>query len=335
MKVLVTGGTGFIASHLVRRLLQSGWEVSALARPSGALDPLKGSGVRVAFADLAEPESLERIDGDWDAVVNAAGLLGKFGTGRDSLRAVNTDGAERLFEFAQRRNVKRFVHLGTVGVTGPAEIDNSSPQAPPPLRDEETPCRPASDYQRSKLDGEKALIWAQASGSCSLTILRAGFTYGPGDLHKLPLFQTIHKGRFFFIGPGNGFLQPIFVEDLARGIEQALQGAGDGTRVFNMCGDSPVTWKDFAGTIAKALGRPLPRLSVPEALCRPAATVLEALGAALSFAPPLTHSRIDLMTRSYTYSVERARNAIGFRPEVGLEEGITRTVNWYRANGAL
>ncbi|MBI4390022.1 MAG: NAD(P)-dependent oxidoreductase, partial [Nitrospinae bacterium] len=272
---------------------------------------------------------------EWDAAVNAAGLLGKFGTRRDSLRAVNTRGADRLFEFAQRRNVKRFVHLSTVGVTGPAEIDGSFPQASPPLRGEETPCRPASDYQRSKLDGETALLQAQARGSCGLTVLRAGFTYGPGDLHKLPLFQTIQNGRFFFIGSGNAYLQPIFVEDLAMGVEQALQKADGGICIFNMCGDHPVTWRDFAGTIAKALGRTTPRLSVPEALCRPAATVLETLGAALSFAPPLTHSRIDLMTQSYTYSVERAKKSLGFHPEVGLEEGIERTVNWYRANGAL
>lgn len=322
MKLLVTGGSGFIALHLIRHFLQAGWDIDVLVRKSSSLDSLKNLKVNVLYGNLAG--SLEKVRGQWDAVINTAGLMGKFGKTREQLREVNVDGVDRLFQLC--RHAPHFIHLSTVGVMGPTPEQSGGIL----LRDEESPCHPSTDYEQSKYDGEKALIQSYLPGSSRLSIIRVGFTYGPEDYHKLALFRVVNKGYFFFIGSGNSLLQPIFVEDLVRGIEKVVHNKSDSIQIFNLCGKIPVSWREFIGVLATAMGRPAPRIKIPLSICRLAASVSEGLGRTLSIRPPLTHSMIHLMTQSYTYSIEKAEKAIGFDPTVGLAEGVARTVNWYR-----
>lgn len=324
MKLLVTGGSGFIALHLIRHFLQAGWDVDVLVRESSALDSLKNLKVNILYADLTG--NLEQVRGQWDAVINTAGLLGKFGNTRERLRAVNVDGADRLFRSC--RHVPHFIHLSTVGAMGPVPEQDGSPSFQP--RDEESPCHPSTDYEQSKYDGEKTLIQSYMPGSCRLSIIRVGFVYGPEDYHKLSLFRAVSKGYFFFVGPGSSLFQPIFVEDLVRGIEHVVHDKSEGIQIFNLCGKSPVSWQEFVGMLATAMGRPAPKIKIPVSLCRLAASILEGFGKTLAIRPPLTHAMIHLMTRSYTYSMEKAEKRLGFSPNVGLEEGVARTVNWYR-----
>jgi nucleoside-diphosphate-sugar epimerase len=168
-----------------------------------------------------------------------------------------------------------------------------------------------------------------------LTIARLGFAYGPGDMHKLALFRAINAGAFIPIGDGSAYLQPIFVEDIASGIAKILDKKPDGTQVFNLCGAQPVTWREFIDAIHAGFGGKTPPIHIPVFVGRCGATLCELAAYILPFKPALTNSRITLMNRSYTYSIEKARRVLAFAPEVGLAEGITRTIAWYRERRLL
>lgn len=319
MKVIVTGGSGFIGGHLIRRLLESGHEVDALARPSSQSIFPEKCGIRRLYGDISDSQSLNGVAGEWEVAINTAGLMGKFGVTRERLFSVNALGAENLFRFFRERGVRHFVHLSTVGVTGPGQ-----------RLDENAPCKPSNDYEESKYEGEKRLTALYRMKGCDLTILRVGFTYGPEDLHKLSLFRAINGRKFFLIGSGENLLQPIYVEDLVEGIKTTINRRLHGVQVFNMCGYPPITWRDFTSTLAERMGKKIPGFHIPRFLARAAAASFEKTGKIFSFNPILTHSRVSLMTHSYTYSVDRAKNTLGFAPKTGVKEGVSRTIDWYR-----
>ena len=326
MKLLITGGTGFIGSALIRRLLERRMTVEALVRHPGKAKALESRGVKVLRADLACPETLREVEGTWDAVINAAGVMGRFGVSPEQMRAVNVDGAAALYRLCRERGVGQFIHLSTVGVTGPTHRS---------VCDESSPCRPSTVYERSKLDGERALAGLHDAGAGSLSILRAGFTYGPGDRHKLALFRAINRGFFFLIGRGDGLLQPVYIDDLVKGIEKILDAPPEGCEIINLCGARPVTWKTFVSTAAAAMGKKIHPVNLPVPLCRAAAAVFETAAKLLPIDPPLTRSRIALMTQNYAYGIDKAERLLGFHPETGLVEGIARTVNEYRERRLL
>lgn len=330
MKILVTGGAGFIGAHLIRRLVSQGHQVEALVRHVREVELLENLDVRFHPADITAPDSLDRIEGSWDAVINATGRMGKFSVTGEALRAVNVTGVENLYRWARGRGVPHFIHLSTVGVAGPVDGSPSPETSAPVLRDENSPCHPSTEYERSKLDGEQALRRWYQEGSPAVTLVRVGFTFGPGDRHKLALFRAVSRGYFFFPGPGTGQLQPIYVEDLVHAIEKILIRSPAGVEVFHLCGPRPLTWNAFIQMICEELGRHRLPPHVPEPLVRAGATVAESLGRVFGFPPPLTHSRISLMTRSYTFSAEKVESMLDYRPETGLREGIARTIRWYR-----
>ncbi|KMP11583.1 hypothetical protein UR09_03005 [Candidatus Nitromaritima sp. SCGC AAA799-A02] len=321
MKILVTGGSGFIGGHLIRRLLKAGHEVDVLIRPSSQVQFLEDSSVQKLYGDLFHLESLNDIEGEWEVAINTAGLMGKFGITRKQLFAVNALGTESLFRLCRKRGVKQFIHLSTVGVTGPS--DNQ-------FLDENYICKPSNDYEESKYEGEKKLSNLYGQNGCDVTVIRVGFTYGPEDLHKLSLFQAINRNKFFLIGSGNNLLQSIYIEDLIEGINKAIEQRPKGNQVFNMCGNPPVTWKEFTATLAGQVGGKIPAFHIPRFLADHAATLFEITGKIFLFNPILTHSRVSLLTQSYTYSIERAKNTLGFVPEVDIKEGLLRTIDWYR-----
>ncbi len=326
MKILIAGSAGFIGKSLVRRFLKNNFRVDALARNPDSLNDIDNANFKTEYGDVCDSASLDKLEGKWDVCINAAGMMGKFGVTRDQLRAVNVDGPQNLYRYCLERGVKHFVHLSTVGVAGPSDEK---------FRDEGFSCNPSNDYEISKCDGEKAVLEMHRPDECQVSVVRVGFTYGPSDLHKLSLFRAINSGKFFLIGKGSAQLQPIYIDDLTEGFVKLIERRPEGPAVFNMCGGEAVSWKEFTSTLAEIIGKKLPAVHIPLSIAKTAATVFEGAGKFFGFNPILTHSRISLTTQSYTYNIDRAREAFGFNPETGFREGLQKTVNWYSSRDLI
>lgn len=320
---VVSGATGFIGGYLVVALLRSGYAVRALVRDRKRFAGPPGT--EVFEGDLLQPESLAGIEKGVDVVVHCASLLGKWGSDPSLLHDVNVGGAVHLLERFDGGGLHRFVHLSAGGVTGPVGRD---------AVDETYDCRPATPYERTKLEGERRVLEISRERRIPATVVRPTFTYGPGDPHKLALFRAVKKGRYAFIGDGMSVNHPVYIDDLIRGILLAIDRSRPG-EVYIIGGKAPVTKRELVFTIADLLRVRRPFLRIPRWIAWLAAIKLEALGWLTGIEPILTRSRVMMMGDDFGYSIDKARRELGYEPRVELREGIENTINSYVESGRL
>ncbi|MFZ5915853.1 MAG: NAD-dependent epimerase/dehydratase family protein [Chloroflexota bacterium] len=324
-RVLITGGNGFLGSHLARTLRQAGRPVRLLVRPTSDLWRLENLDAEMAVGDVLLPGTLPEVMAGVGVVYHLAGLLGGAPLPDAAYRDLHINGTLNVLVTAQAAGVKRFVHVSSPGVLGPI-------QGPP--ADERQPHAPSNIYEATKSQGEKlALNFAQRTG-LSLVVVRPEFVYGPGDTHVLGLFRAIRNGRFFFIGSGESQVHPTFVDDAVRGM-MLVEAAGQNGRIYHVAGPEPVTVHRLATAVAGALGVPPPRRRVPRWLAWIGAGVLEMAALFLPFRPPLTRSGVNFFTETRAFSTARAQAELGYEAQVSLDEGVRRTVVWYQERGLL
>ncbi len=321
--VLITGATGFIGARLLHDLVHAGCTVRALVRhPSPALE-LRG--VELVEGDVTVPESLTGLDDGIDIVIHCAGILGTWGTSEATLHQVNVQGSRTLLEVFRGKTLHRFIHLSAAGVTGPIKSTAA---------DETYVCQPATAYERTKYQGEQAILTLAKQWHIPAVAVRPTFTYGPGDPHKLPLFQAIKTRRYVFIGTGNSEIHPVYIDDVLTGLRLAMERARVG-EVYILGGPQPVTIRALVNTIADAMAVPRPTLAVPRWLAWSTSSMLEFLGHRLHFEPILTRSRVRMMADNFGYAIHKASTELGYQPQTDLPTGIDRTIRYYVDHGLL
>lgn len=324
--VAVVGGTGFIGSHVVDRLAKEGLPVRVLSRSGRWRWGREPEGVDIVRLDLSDPgcpRVLRECLGDTRVVVNLAGRLYRPGMPARELHALHVDGARRVASALPSGG--RLVHVSTTGVIGPTGTE--------PL-DETAAPRPSTPYEATKLDGEQAVL-SDRSDEREVVVIRPGLTYGPRDLHLLPLFRSIQSGSFRLIGGGKARWQPVFAQDVATAIVEATRRPDVGGEVMHVAGVEPVTVSDLAGRIAGLLGTRIRRPGLPYGLAFTAGLALEAVYRPLGVEPPLSRARVRTLTTHRAYAIDRAREKLGFSPQTGLDDGLRETVRWYRNHGHL
>ena len=326
--VLVTGGTGFLGGALVRALAACGQRVRVLVRPTSDQGRLDGLPVEPVVGDVTRPETLAQAVDGVHTVYHLAGMLGRFGVPEAAYHALHVDGTCNLLRACAGGHLKRFVYSSSPGMLGQV-----APGGPP--RDETAPHRPTSIYERSKSAAEKAALPLAAALGVPLVIARPEFVYGPGDEHVLGLFRSIQRGTFFYIGSGNSLCHPSYIDDVVAGL---LACAGKRVRpleAYHICGPRPVTIRELATAVAAALEVKAPSLHLPKWLVSAGAWAAERAASVLHIDPPFTLEGVRFFTESRAFSIARAWNELGWRPEVGIEEGARRSVAWYREQGWL
>jgi len=322
---LVTGGNGFIGSHLIRTLIERGWRVRALVRPSSNLSHLEGLDLEFIRGEFTAPETIrDTLDGS-EIVFHLAGITGSRTPER--YRQVNVDGSRRFVEACSTiPSLRRFVYISSIAATGP------SPDGQ--LLDEDSPPAPITPYGASKLAGESACLEGLA-GACPLTIVRPGIVYGPRDQHVIRFFQMVRLG-FMPIRMGDQCLSLIHVEDLASLIELAARLEPAAGRTYLATNPDSVWLRDMTRLIASSMDRRVIILPIPAPLFGAAVGVnwiLRKIGMGSAL---LTRTRMkDFMVRYWTFDSSRARQELGWSPAWTVEEGIRDTAEWYRQNAWL
>jgi nucleoside-diphosphate-sugar epimerase len=321
--VLVTGGTGFIGRHLCRRLLAEGCRVRVLCRET----PVPGGlgGAEAAVGDVTSPVSLQAALAGTDTVYHLASALGATPCGPQGFHAVNAVGTRHVLDAARAAGTRRIVHCSSVGVLGHI-------QGPPAAED--APLHPEDDYERSKAQGEQ-IAREQAAAGLPVVIVRPGWAYGPGDRRTFKLMRAIARRRFFFVGDGTTREHPVFIDDLAAGLARCRTADLAPGEVITIAGDEIVTIEDLCGRIARAIGVPLSRLHVPREPLRTVAGMLEGVFKAVGREAPLTRAKVDFFLKHRAFDTAKAKRLLGFEPRVPLDEGLPRTIAWYREQGWL
>ena len=323
-KALVTGGTGFVGSHLVDRLLERGTAVRCLARQSSNLKYLKDPRLELVYGGLDEKTDWEAAFADVDTVYHVAGLT--FARRAQDYFTVNHQGTETIVAAAlkHRHKVKRFVHVSSLAAVGPGAPDQ-------PVNEETLPA-PITPYGRSKLMGEEVVL--AVAELLPVTIVRPPAVYGPRDYALYELFKSIAKGLSPSIGKFDKQISLVHVADLVDGILLASSNSRSTGRTYFISSDEVYSYAALIDLLAKIFNRRVRSFAIPLPLAYGVAAVAE-LGAAFMRRPPVINRDkvTDLSQVSWGCSIERAKNELGYAPRVAIEEGLRETIQWYKTEG--
>jgi nucleoside-diphosphate-sugar epimerase len=325
VKVLITGATGFTGGHLARRLAAAGRQVRALVRDPGRASPLVAAGVEVETGDLLDPNAVGRSLRGVEVVYNVAALYRQAGLPDETYRAVNATAVGQLIEQAAQAGVRRVVHCSTVGVHGDV-------QHPP--ADENAPLAPGDVYQRTKLEGEELARGVAARSGIEVTIVRPTGIYGPGDRRLLKLFRNTLR-RFPTLGRGEIYYHLTYIDDLVEGFRLCGEHAAAANRTYILAGGEVTTLNTLIALIAEAGGVRPPFWHLPVWPFWLLGAACEGLCAPFGIEPPIYRRRVDFFTKSRAFDITRARTELGYTPSVGLREGLSRTLRWYRDHAWL
>jgi nucleoside-diphosphate-sugar epimerase len=319
--VLVTGGTGFVGSHLVELLVARGYDVVCLVRDRQRVRWLQGLKVRLVTGDCLDPVSLAAAVQDTAMVFHLAGLTKAFRP-RDYYE-VNHIGTRNLLEACARHNpgLRKFILVSSLAAAGPA-VDGR------PVRVTDLP-RPVSDYGKSKLLGEAETLRFQER--FPIVTIRPAAVYGPRDTDVFELFKWASKGLILDIRGGERFLNWCYVDDLA----EALLLAGErtlpsGSRYF-VAEDRVYSTSDFHQALQRTGSVKATVVKVPVWLGYAIGAVSEAAGAVRGKATIMSRQKVREAAQQYwTCSMAETRQDLGFIARVPLEQGLERTWKWYR-----
>ena len=324
MRVLVTGATGFTGSYLARALAARGQQVRALVRDPARAAALHDAGVEPVIGDLRDAAAVRAAVAGVQVVYNIAAIYRRAGVPDSEYRAVNVDAVQALVEAGARAGAARVVQCSTVGVHGDVEH---------PPANEDAPLRPDDVYQRTKLEGEQAGREAAVRAGVEYTVARPTGIYGPWDRRLLKLFRGVARRRFVTLGSGEIFYHLTFVTDVAEGLRLCGETPGAAGRTYIIAGGEVTTLNQLVAAIARDAGVTPPSLHLPVWPVWLAGALCEAVCVPLRVEPPLYRRRVDFFTKSRAFDISRARQELGFAPAVSLQEGIRRTLAWYREHG--
>lgn len=323
--VLVTGGTGFIGSHVARCLADAGWPVRALARPAGDARSLESAGVEVARGDLRDPASLGRAVAGCAGVLHVAALVSSRLPTRRDLEAVNVEGTRSLAAAAVEAGVRRFVQVSTCGVYGS--------RGPVPAS-ESARLEPDTAYRISKARGERAATDVAERTALGVVVARICAVLGPGGSNWLRMCRSIADGGFRRIGDGQNRLHFAEVSDVVDGLVRCLETSGIEGRAYNLAGPAPITLERLVDTLAGEIGVAPRKRPWPGWPFRATRRIDLALSRHRSREPRRLHS-YDLFLADHAFDISRARRELGYEPRVAIEDALRRLVRDYRRAGVL
>jgi nucleoside-diphosphate-sugar epimerase len=327
MKVLVTGASGFLGSHVAEQLAARGHAVRALLRRTSSRKHL-GDVPRLELAEgsVEDAPSVARAAEGVDAVMHIAGIVKARSS--DEFFATNVGGTQNVLAAAKASpTVKRFIFASSQAAAGPSEDGSAVPIDREP--------RPVTHYGRSKLASEQAVL--AEKDRLHVVVIRPPLIYGPRDTATLEFFQWVARGVRLVYGDGGNTLSVIYASDCAAAFVQALTAdVPSGARYFVEDGRVHV-WRDVIGEIERAVGKKtFVRFGIPLRVVKGYAAISEAYGKIANKAVMVTRDKFnELSQRHWVCDGAATRAALGWEPKVSLGEGLERTARWYRQEGWL
>ena len=327
MKILVTGGTGFLGRHLVWRLAGQGHDVVFSGRDAGKAGEVVQRAARavafvpLAHGDAAAPAALAAAMCGVDAVVHCAALSSPWGR-RAHFHAANVRSTEEVLAAMQSRGVARLVHISTPSLYFQFR-DRLG------VREDEPLPPPVNLYAETKREAERLV----RAGPTPAVILRPRGIFGAWDETLLPrLLRLLRRKRFPLFNGGDALIELTYVDNVVDAIVLALALPGSPESTFNVSNGQPQRAGDLFEQLARGFGLPWRPRHVPLATGLALACACELAGrVARGWEPPLTRYSVGTVAYSQTLDLRRSREQLGYVPRIDIAEGIRRTTAWMQA----
>jgi nucleoside-diphosphate-sugar epimerase len=327
-RVLLTGATGLLGSHLAERLIEQGSRVRALVRPGSRTEFLDALGVEVVRGDLTDEAASAAAVADIALVFHCAAKVGDWGRWHE-FQTNCVEATRILGQAAARAGVARFIHISSTSAYGhppdqAALIDESSMLGQNVWM--------LDYYTRSKVDCERALWRMADSGVLPLTVIRPSWLFGERDRTTAPrLIREFRRGRMMIVGRGDNPLSAVYAGVVADAAILAARDPGSQGQAYNITSQGPITQRAFLDLFADALEVPRVTRQVPYALAFAGGFLLELQNRLLfrSQPPRVTRYGAWLLGRHLEYSTEKARTRLGWEPTIGYRASIERTIRWF------
>ena len=330
MKILITGASGFIGSFIVEEALRRGFETWAAVRGSSSRQFLTDERINFIELNLSSEEQLtEQLRGlQFDYVVHAAGVTKCLD--KQDFHRINTEGTQHLVRvlLALQMRIKRFVYISSLSIMGAIRE-----QQPYTEILESDVAKPNTAYGKSKLEAEK---WLATVKDLPYVILRPTGVYGPRERDYFMMAKSIQSHTDFAVGYKQQDITFVYVTDVVQAVFLALEKGQSGRKYFLSDGEVYQS-STFSNLIRKELGNPWwIRITAPLWVLKLVCTVGEYYSKLSGKVTALNNDKYNIMRqRNWRCDIEPARKELGYEPQVKLEEGVRRSIQWYKDNGWL
>ena len=333
MKVLVTGATGFLGSHIVESLMRHGHDVRALARRTSNLDHLEATGAEIAFGDVGDYDGLLNAARGVDVVIHSAAIVMP-GWGRwDDYENANVKGTRNALDACIEAGIKRFVYVSSGTVVGKAGCADTPADE---SIESDLKCTPDTYYDYAKLLAENLALDYHRGGKIEVTVVRPAMIYGPRDRYIADRFHwLVNLPISFFPGRRNPNIPLVYVSDVADCTVLAAMSDKAAGEIYNIVPNEEVTFRHLAYAMAKALGKSYRRIDLPLWLVYIGGVVMEWWGKLLRRKKPpiFTRAAVRFFNESMNLNGDKAKRDLGWEPKVSVEQGCQFYVEWRRGKG--
>ncbi|MFH0818722.1 MAG: NAD(P)-dependent oxidoreductase [Patescibacteria group bacterium] len=330
--ILVTGGNGFIGSHVVDKLANEDCLIKCLVRKTSRVDYIQphidSKKVELVFGDITDQTSLDKALEGIDTVYHFVAIAGKQNVPKEEYEKINYQGTKDLVDLSIKHGIKKFIYCSSVGVMGNIR------QIP---ADENTPYNPTNEYERTKMLAEQYILEKIKNNNFPAVIIRPAIVYGPRNISNMSrMFKAIQDGgyKFFIIGDGNNCWHLSYATDVASGFVLAGNSEKAIGQIYIIAGEEPVTMNNMTAIAAGILNVAPPK-HLPYSLIITAAYCLLLLKKLFKIKVPIEPSGVHFLTNHRAYNISKARVDLNYCPEVNIEKGLKNTLAWYQEHGIL
>lgn len=326
MKILVTGATGFLGRRLCELLIQSDYSVVATGRNLQTGRELEKQGLHFIPGDLSNPEFANQVVFGCDAIIHCA-ALSTIWANYEQFYQANVLAVKHLIAAAQKQQISRIVHISTPSVYVGAAVKED-------IRENiKLPEQFANDYIHTKRMSENLLLQAASEGAFQAVILRPQGIFGPQDSSIIPRLLAANERRGIpLIRGGQHLIDATYVDNVCQAIGLSLHSKqSEQTRIYNITNGEPVIFLELLQKIFTSIHLRLRCKPQSYKLLNFIANMYEKsykwLG--INHEPPLTRYTLSILSESRTLNIEAAREQLGYKPHISLDEGIARYAQWY------
>ncbi len=327
MKILVTGATGFTGKALVKRLIDENHEVVALDYKEGLkTEEIRSWGAEVVIGSVTDKQIVEKSMEGVQIVHHLAAAFRELDVPNSFYEDVNVGGTRNVLESAFKHGVEKFIYCSTCGVHGNVEH---------PPAGEDAPINAADYYQQTKYNAEPVVDEYFKKGMKTV-ILRPAAIYGPGDPERfMMIFRRVSRGSFPMFGSGKTLYHPLYIDNLVDAFMLSMEpGKGDG-EAYLIADEEYIEIGELVRKVGEALNV---QVKIPHYPILPliiAGHIFEKVCKPFKIKPPIFPRRVDWYRQNRAFSVDKAKRDLGYDPKVGIDEGLRKTAEWYKAGGYL